>query len=83
MKQKVDLSAPKKRETKYERCPGCGGLAVPVRSKRTRIMVVNDERMQVTDKKWTFRGVVCIKECGAFIDDKGKFESQLSFFDEK
>jgi len=77
MKQRIDLSDPKpKKPPKLARCPACGGLASNVRSKRTRIVVKNDENTMVTDKKWTHRGVICFGTCGYFPPPK---DAQLGF----
>jgi hypothetical protein len=66
MKQRVDLSTPKAEPPKLAKCPACGGPASNVRSKRTRIVLVNDEQKLVTDKRWTNRGVICFASCGYF-----------------
>ena len=71
MRQVVDLSdKPKKRARKLAKCPSCGGPATEVRSKTTRIGIVNDERKMVTDKKWSFRGIICFATCGYFTPEK-------------
>jgi predicted RNA-binding Zn-ribbon protein involved in translation (DUF1610 family) len=67
--QRVDVSGPKPRaKPKAWKCPGCGGPAIEVRSKRTRLVFVNDERVQVTDKQWTHRAVIC-SSCGIFLSE--------------
>lgn len=70
MRQVVDLSEPKKKARKLAICPSCRGPATDVRSKTTRLGIVNDERKMVTDKKWTHRGVICFGTCGYFTPEK-------------
>lgn len=69
MKQRVDLTTPKTSDPKpeYAKCPACGGPASNVRSKRTRLVLVNDEHKPVTDKRWKHRGVICFQGCGFFL----------------
>ena len=74
MMKRVDMGpAPKKHAPpKVWRCPGCDGPATEVRSKTTRIALVNDEKIQVSDKRWTHRGVICHGTCGVFLSEKDR-----------
>jgi hypothetical protein len=70
MMKRVEIDAPPKKKRKLAKCPSCGGPATDVRSKTTRLGIVNDEKVLVTDKKWNHRGIICFGTCGFFTPEK-------------
>jgi hypothetical protein len=48
------------------RCPKCNAEAVAVRSRRTTIVVKNDENVLI-EGKWEHQGVVCTGKCGVVL----------------
>jgi hypothetical protein len=71
MMKRVDLgkTPSKSKKRKTHRCAVCGGVAVEIRSKRSRLKIVNDERKWIEDKRWTHRAYVCLDKCGLLLSE--------------